>query len=147
MFPLDFSQPENWSSELITNHSTAGTFPVILTTTLIRKNQLGAILGPFDLPPISDLHCSPILTQPKSGSDKQRVIIDLSWLQGQSVNARVATDKYLKTEFTLKFPSIDDIVQRVVRGNCLLFKIDLKQAFRQLKPKDILVSLGTGNST
>ena len=76
-----------------------------------------------------------MLTELKLGSDKWRVIIDLSWPQGQSVNAGVARDKYLETEFTLKFPSIDDIVQHVVdlRGNCLLFKIVLKCAFRQLK--------------
>ena len=53
----------------------------------------------------------------------------------------MATDKYLETEFTLKYTSIDDIVQHVVdlRDNCLLFKIDLKRAFRQLKldPIDI----------
>ena len=53
----------------------------------------------------------------------------------------MATYTYLKTEFSLKFPFIDDIVQRVIdlSGNCMLFKIDLKCAFRQLKldPKDI----------
>ena len=140
-FPLDFSQPENWSSLLITNHSTADGGASHINYYIDTENQLGAILGPFDSLLISYLHCSSMLTRPKSGSDKGQVIIDLSWPQGQSVNAGAATSKYLKTEFTLKFPSIDYIVQRDVnlRGNSLLFKINLKRAFRQLKldPQDM----------
>ena len=43
--------------------------------------------------------------------------------------------------FKLKFPTVDDITERVqkFKGNCLLYKIDLQMAFRHLKldPKDI----------
>ena len=75
-----------------------------------------------------------MLKWPKLGSDKRRVIIDLYWLQGQSVNAGVATNKYLESEFTLKCPSIDDIVQYdVLRGNCLLFKIEMRISSMQTR--------------
>ena len=68
-FPLDFSLPENSSSRLITNHSTAGAFAAHINHYIDTEKQLGAILGPFDSLP-SDLHCSPMMTWPRSGSDK-----------------------------------------------------------------------------
>ena len=43
--------------------------------------------------------------------------------------------------FKLKFPTVDDITECVqkLKGNCLLYKIDLQRAFRHLNldPKDI----------
>lgn len=54
--------------------------------------------------------------------------------QGQSVNNGVAAKRYLKTELILKFSSIDDILLQCIvnlKGDCLLFKIDLWDAFRQ----------------
>ena len=140
-FPLDLCKPEEWSIGLVDNHGTADAYTKHIAYYIETEKKLGAILGPFDTSPIPDLHCSPMMTRPKAGSDKRRVIIDLSWPHGHSVNNGVATDRYLETEFTLKFPSIDNIVQRIVdlKGDCLLFKIDLRRAFRQLKldPRDI----------
>ena len=82
-----------------------------------------------------------MLTRPKAGSESRRVIVDLSWPQGKSVNDVVNQDTYLGTPFKLKFPSIDDITDRILQleGNCLLYKIDLQRAFRHMKidPTDI----------
>ena len=98
-------------------------------------------MGPFKTPPISSLHCSPMLTRPKAGSTNRRVIVDLSWPHDKSVNDMVCNDVYLGTNFKLKFSSVDDIMARVQKldGNCLLYKIDLQRAFRHLKfdPRDI----------
>ena len=41
------------------------------------------------------------LTQDKSSSDKRRVIIDLSWPKGQSVNSGAGSDRYLGVDFVL----------------------------------------------
>ena len=57
------------------------------------KMNHGAMLGPFREPPISDLHISPFMTQDKLSSGKRRVINDLSWLKGQSVNSGVDSDR------------------------------------------------------
>ena len=82
-----------------------------------------------------------MLTRPKAGSTNRRVIVDLSWPHGKSVNDMVCNDVYLGTNFKLKFPSVDDITGRVQKldGNCLLYKIVLQRAFRHLKldPRDI----------
>ena len=59
-----------------------------------------------------------------------------------SLNDCVESNVYMGTPFTLKFPVVDDILDRIksLRGECLLYKVDLKRAFRQLKidPRDTL---------
>ena len=85
-------------------------------------------------------------------TEKKCRVILVSWPHGQSVNNVVATDRNLELKFSLKFPSIDDIMQCIVdlMGDCLLFKIYLQHTFRQFKldPRDISgthASLGMGN--
>ena len=53
------------------------------------------------------------MTREKQNSDKRRIIIDLSWPAGHSVNAGVDKDSYLGSEFALSFPSIDDVTQNL----------------------------------
>ena len=98
-------------------------------------------MGPFEKPQLQGLHCSPMLTQPKAGSTNRGVIVDLSWQQGKSINNRLCNDSFMGSVFKLKFPTVDDITERVQKlgGNCLLYKIYLQRAFRHLKldPKAI----------
>ena len=81
------------------------------------------------------------MTRDKPDSDTRRTIVDLSWPKGQSVNSEVQKDKYLGSEFVLNYPSVDDIVKRVIElgPGSLLCKVDIIRAFRQLKvdPGDI----------
>ena len=79
----------------------------------------GAMLGPFKDPPIEQLHTSPFITRDKSSSDKRRVIIDLSWPKGQSVNSSVHSDRYLDVDF-------------VLGKGCKIFKVDISRAFRHV---------------
>ena len=66
----------------------------------IREDlQHVALLGPFDSPPF-DLHISPFMTSPKSGSEV-RTIVDLSWPKGDSVNDGISNKTYLGSEFIL----------------------------------------------
>ena len=53
--------------------------------------------GHYIEPPIQNLHVSPFMIWDKSSSHKLRVIIDLSWPKGQSVNSGASLDKYLDT--------------------------------------------------
>ena len=48
-----------------------------------------------------DCHIFPFLTRHKPNSDNGRVIVDLSWPIGQSVNDGVAKDRYLNKYFDL----------------------------------------------
>ena len=58
-------------------------------------------------------HCSPLLTRPKDG-DKRRVIMDLSYPKGNSVNYFVDKDAFNGTQFTLHFPTVDDIADDII---------------------------------
>ena len=65
----------------------------------------------------------------------------LSWPLGFSVNHGVTKDMYLGTEFTLKYPSLDQITAtlRKLGPAAMIYKIDISRAFRQIKvdPGDI----------
>ena len=80
------------------------------------------------------------MTREKSNSSNRRVIIDLSFPQGRSVNAGSAKDIYLGTPFALKLPTIDHITKRIrtLGRGCKIYKIDIKRAFRHVKldPRD-----------
>ena len=69
-----------------------------MTQYIQEELKHGAIMGPFDSPPIS-CHISPFMTRPKADSDVRRMIIDLSWPKGQAVNDGVGKQSYFGTEF------------------------------------------------
>ena len=73
----------------------------------------GTLLGPLDHPPPPhfDLHISPFMTRPRSGSDVGKTIASLSWPKGHSVNGGVSNKTYIGTEFTLNYPSVDSIIR------------------------------------
>ena len=98
---------------VITNHSTAKQYLACIKEYLKTEMSHRAIMGPYIRPPIKGLHCSPMLTQPKAGSDNHRVIVDISWPHGKSVNDLVCQDTYMGTPFKLKFPPVDDITARI----------------------------------
>ena len=76
----------------------------------------------------------------KPGGAHRRVIVDLSFPHGYSVNAGVQSETYLGTPFLLTLPTIDNITSKVkeLGKGCHLYKIDLSRAFRHVKldPKD-----------
>ena len=61
------------------------------------------------------IHCSPLMTRPKD-LNKRRVILDLSYPQGASVNDYVFKDRFDGYAFMLRFPSMDDIVEEINAG-------------------------------
>ena len=95
---------------------------------------LGAILGPFDTIDYDGFHCSPLLTGPKDGNNR-RVILNLSFPAGASLNDAVTRDIFDGRPFALRFPSVDDILEsiRAVQGTAMLAKIDVARAFRNLR--------------
>ena len=133
-FPLDF----NRSSKLChddKNHSSATDFPTDVQAYLEEEIKHGAIKGPYDVNPIPNAHVSPFMTREKPHAPHRRVIIDLSWPKNASVNAGVDKNSYLGSEFSLTFPTIDDITKELVKigPGCHIYKIDVSRAFRHLK--------------
>ena len=132
-FPLDYNRCHNIQSEKI-NHKSALQYSSHVDVYLTDEMNHGAMLGPFKDPPIKELHTSPFMTRDKSSSDKRRVIIDLSWPKGQSVNSGVNSDRYLDVDFVLTYPSIDNITEEVLKlgKGCQIFKVDISRAFRHV---------------
>ena len=74
------------------------------------------------------------MTRPKGDSSDLRVILHLSFPKGEGVNSAIpiALDG---AEFKLRLPTPLDLANRIRKlgKGCLLFKVDLSQAYRQLR--------------
>ena len=53
------------------------------------------------------------MTRDKPGSKHRRVIIDLSWPPGSSVNASIDKASYMGTDFVLVLPTVDNITDQL----------------------------------
>ena len=111
-FPLDFDYNSCLES-VHRNHTSGVQFADDIQAYIAEEKSFGAILGPFKESPISNLHISPFLTRDKPGAPHRRVIVDLSFPHGKSVNDGVHLDTYLGTPFILTFPTIDNITSQV----------------------------------
>ena len=132
-FPLGFNRNCPLQCD-IGNHKSANEFPLDVQAYLDEELEHGAIAGPFKDVPIKNCHISPFMTHPKANSDTRRVIIDLSWPKGYSVNDGVDKSTYMGTDFHLTFPTIDDLTTELVKlgRGAHLYKIDVSRAFRHL---------------
>ena len=96
--------------------------------------SLGRVAGPFAAPPFHDSFVvSPLNTVAKHDSNERRVIVDLSWPCGSSVNDSIPSGYFLWELLEMTYPTIDAIVSAIVslgRG-CLPYKRDLQKAYRQ----------------
>ena len=84
--------------------------------------------GPFQEPPIPNLHCSPLGSREKKDGTR-RLIMDLSQPLGESVNEGIP-----KEDFLVKYASFDQATELVYKmgKNCFMTKIDIQHAFRLL---------------
>ena len=128
-FPLSINDHTKLANTKVNNYASALHFP----DALAKEKDCGAMLGPVDKVNSLHYHCSPILTRPKDGN-KRRVIVNLSYPPGQSLNDQVTRDMFDNRPFTLKFPKIEDIVDQIlITEDPMLFKIDVARAFRNLR--------------
>ena len=72
------------------------------------------------------------MTREKQNSANRRTIMDLSWPKGSPVNDAIHKCKYLDSYFTLKYPSIDHIVEKVKQIVALLYKVNISKAFTHI---------------
>jgi hypothetical protein len=117
------------------NHKGATMFPDQMAKYLCDEMEAGSVVGPFSVSPFVGGHnVSPLNSVPKEVPEDRRVILDLSFPCGASVNASINKDLYLGDKINLSYPSVDDLVELIkVQGRgSLLFKRDLKRAYRQI---------------
>lgn len=135
-FPISFEGELDWlGGGEVVNHRGAVEFSEKVDEYLCKEISLGAVMGPFDSSPF-DKPCklSPLNTVEKKDSDERRVILDLSFPEGHSVNDGIDKKRYLGEPIELKFPSVDAFGALIFRKGqgCVMFKRDLKRAYRQI---------------
>ena len=113
------------------NHFSALSHRDAIGDYLSSSIQSQAILGPFMESPIDKLCFSPLMTVPKEGN-KRRVIVNFSFPPGKAINDGISKSSYLDFEVNFSLPSVQSMVNRinVLGPGCLLYKRDLKGAFR-----------------
>lgn len=122
------------------NHGSALAQPDVIKSYLDTECALGATCGPFTVNPMNrNLTVSPLQIASRH-SGKPHVVVDLSFPAGSSVNDGIPKDSYLDEPFTLRLPGTDALVAIILEKGTgyLLFKKDLRRAYRQLRidPRD-----------
>lgn len=143
--PIGLDRKSVLSKTSVRNYKGATEFPKAMNEYIQRELSAGACIGPFDTNPFSvEYHLSPLNSVEKRDSEERRVILDLSFPPwATSVNSAVDLELVADEVVSLKYPTIDALVELVVangRGSAL-FKCDLRRAYRQLPvdPGDIHV--------
>ena len=132
-FPLDVQGVVPVCTEL-RNHKGARDHPAQVKLYLDQEAARGRLAGPFSSNPLSTpLHISPLNTVPKDDTER-RIITDLSWPIGSSVNDHISKTTYLGEEVALHYVTVEEIcaMVRCVGTNALIYKCDLKKAYRQI---------------
>ena len=117
------------------NHRSALQAASIVDRKLLHEVSLGRIAGPFTHPPFNDFQSSPLGLVPKHDPGKFRLIHDLSFPRGDSINV------YTSKQFTcVQYETLDQVVSLVQEcgQGCFIAKADTKDAFRliPIKPQD-----------
>lgn len=137
---LEFGWPMNYTGDAPlqpswSNHTSALSHPAHINKYIVTETHHGALMGPFGTSPFAGCHINPLMTREKRDSDKRRIIMDLSWPPGASVNTGIPKDTYLGSPYKLKLPTVDDAINMIKaqgRG-CYVYGLDLERAYRQLR--------------
>ena len=108
--------------------------PVAVKESIQKELLRGHTSGPFDQPPYTVLHCSPIGAIPKK-DNTHRIILDLSSPRNRAVDEGIS-----RVDYSVHYSSFDDAVDMVSKFSkgCFLAKLDIKHAFRlcPVRPED-----------
>ena len=134
-FPLDFNKNQKLNPDVGRNHKGAREYAAFINNYLKKESDAYRLVGPFKANPFSvPLVTSPMNTVPKASEDERRVIVDLSWPSGSSVNDGISKEKYLDEVIKLRYASVEEVCEMVrnVGVGAVIYKRDLKQAYRQI---------------
>ena len=108
-FPLDF-RGSSLSYGGQRNHKGARDYATFVNGYVSRECAAGRLAGPFVGKPLSvPLMVSPLNTVPKDTLEERRVIVDLSWPPGASVNDGIEKNVYLEEVINLRYASVADV--------------------------------------
>ena len=138
---LEYGWPLDYTASVIPtpttkNHSVTADSDYHICSFINTELKHNALIGPFTSPPFLPwCQLSPIMTRPKKNSSEKRIIIDLSFPPGRSVNAGIKKGYYLGSHFSFSLPSITTLTDRLVKlgSEAWLWAADLARAYRQLR--------------
>ena len=75
------------------------------------------------------------MTRPKKNSTKNRIIVDLSFPLGKSVNSGIKKGFYLGKSFNFSLPSVSMLTDQLIQlgPQAWIWGADLARAYRQLR--------------
>lgn len=113
------------------NHFSAISNATAVAKELERELSLNRILGPFLSPPFTNFIGSPMGAIPKKRSEpvRWRIIHDLSWPPGNSIN-----DSIPKELYKCRYDTLDNAIKQLktLGAGALMSKLDLSDAFRHI---------------
>ena len=134
-FRIPSSLPGDAHRLLLRNHPSALEHPLTVTAKIRAELDKGRIAGPFSQPPLPNFVTSPLGLVPKREPGQFRLIHDLSFPKGDSVNSHIPPH-----HCSVQYLLLDHCVEQILAlgKGCLVAKADLKDAFRivPISPKD-----------
>lgn len=112
------------------NHPSAASQRGVVSEYIQSEWRLGRLIGPLSREVVSQVHVSPIGLIPKPHQEgKWRLIVDLSYPRGSSVNAGISEELA-----SISYMHMDDVVEciQTLGSSILMVKIDLESAYRQI---------------
>ena len=139
-FPVD-CQPTETDLGVPSNHKGATEFNEQVQALVNKEVSLGGVIGLFEAPPFENPCFSPLNSVPKKDSQERRLILDLSYPSGFSINDGIHKDIYLGEWAKLKLSSLDQFAEKVMElgAGCKMFKVDLSRGYKKIyiDPVDI----------
>ena len=133
-FPSQYWGPPRPTLSPGYNHTSADAYPNKIREYVKKELDEGAIIGPFTTAPFEWVHYSPLMTRPKASQDglARRVIVDLSFPQGQDINLCISKNVYNGQQFRHTLPTVDNLVDiiREMEYKAFLYSIDIARAYR-----------------
>ena len=137
---LEFGWPVNFDrsaplKSTLDNHASATLYEADIDHYIATELEHQALIGPFDGPTVAPTHVSPLMTKPKKDSPHRRVIMDLSWPDGASINDGVEAGTYLDAEAKITLPTVQYMEDRLLElgPGAWMYKTDLARGYRQLR--------------
>ena len=134
-FPISWEEGTTYPEPAQVNHKGATLHPDAIDKYLEQELRFNATFRPFTIPPfINRIGILPLSMRPKKDSHKRRIILDLSYPKGRSVNDGIRKDRYCGTPVKLSYPTIDTLAERIQKlgPGCKIWKIDLSRYFKQI---------------
>lgn len=123
-------------SKIHTNHKSAMQNPKAIKEYLEKNVAMNRIAGPYDTPPYDEFMCNPMAAVPKTTEGEMRILTNMSYPEGESVNDGI--DREFCTVKYATFQDVISFIKSCKKKPVFLAKTDIKTAFRiiPISPED-----------